>query len=333
MMPMLVLSQTEVRELLPMDRCIELMAEALTGLSAGEAVNPLRHGIFLPDRSGLLGLMPGYIAEPAALGVKVIAVFPDNHGSELDSHQGIVALFDAQNGRPLAILEASEITAIRTAAASGLATRLLAREDASELAILGSGRQARTHLEAMAAVRPLNKVRVFSPHREHREGFAAKARRRSSLLVRAVDSAEEAVRGADIICTTTTSADPVVHGSWIHPGAHINAAGSSVAGDRELDTASVLRARLFVDCRESTVNEAGDFLIPKKEGAVTDEHIQGELGEILLGSIQGRQSADEVTLFKSLGVAVEDLAAATYVYTEAKDRGVGTEVELGGTRS
>ncbi len=332
-MPMLVLSQTEVRELLPMDRCIELMAEALTGLSAGEAVNPLRHGIFLPDRSGLLGLMPGYTAEPAALGVKVIAVFPDNHGSELDSHQGIVALFDAQNGRPLAILEASEITAIRTAAASGLATRLLAREDASELAILGSGRQARTHLEAMAAVRPLNKVRVFSPHREHREGFAAKARRRSSLLVRAVDSAEEAVRGADIICTTTTSADPVVHGSWIHPGAHINAAGSSVASDRELDTASVLRARLFVDCRESTVNEAGDFLIPKKEGAVTDEHIQGELGEILLGSIQGRQSADEVTLFKSLGVAVEDLAAATYVYTEAKDRGVGTEVELGGTRS
>lgn len=332
-MPMLVLSQTEVRELLPMDRCIELMAEALTGLSAGEAVNPLRHGIFLPDRSGLLGLMPGYTAEPAALGVKVIAVFPDNHGSELDSHQGIVALFDAQNGRPLAILEASEITAIRTAAASGLATRLLAREDASELAILGSGRQARTHLEAMAAVRPLNKVRVFSPHREHREGFAAEARRRSSLLVRAVDSAEEAVRGADIICTTTTSADPVVHGSWIHPGAHINAAGSSVASDRELDTASVLRARLFVDCRESTVNEAGDFLIPKKEGAVTDEHIQGELGEILLGSIQGRQSADEVTLFKSLGVAVEDLAAATYVYTEAKDRGVGTEVELGGTRS
>ncbi len=332
-MPILVLSQTEVRELLPMDRCIELMAEALTGLSAGEAVNPLRHGIFLPDRSGLLGLMPGYTAEPAALGVKVIAVFPDNHGSELDSHQGIVALFDAQNGCPLAILEASEITAIRTAAASGLATRLLAREDASELAILGSGRQARAHLEAMAAVRPLNKVRVFSPHREHREGFAAKARRRSSLLVRAVDSAEEAVRGADIICTTTTSADPVVHGSWIHPGAHINAAGSSVASDRELDTASVLRARLFVDCRESTVNEAGDFLIPKKEGAVTDEHIQGELGEILLGRIQGRQSADEVTLFKSLGVAVEDLAAATYVYTEAKDRGVGTEVELGGTRS
>ncbi len=332
-MPMLVLSQTEVRELLPMDRCIELMAEALTGLSAGEAVNPLRHGILLPDRSGLLGLMPGYTAEPAALGLKVIAVFPDNHGSELDSHQGIVALFDTQNGRPLAILEASEITAIRTAAASGLATRLLAREDASELAILGSGRQARTHLEAMAAVRPLNKVRVFSPHREHREGFAAKARRRSSLLVRAVDSAEEAVRGADIICTTTTSADPVVHGSWIHPGAHINAAGSSVASDRELDTASVLRARLFVDCRESTVNEAGDFLIPKKEGAVTDEHIQGELGEILLGRIQGRQSADEVTLFKSLGVAVEDLAAATYVYTEAKDRGVGTEVELGGMRS
>ena len=329
----LVLSQTEVRELLPMDRCIDLMAEALTGLSAGEAVNPLRHGIFLPDRSGLLGLMPGYTAEPAVLGLKVIAIFPDNHGSELDSHQGIVALFDTQNGQPLAILEASEITAIRTAAASGLATRLLAREDASELAILGSGTQARTHLEAMAAVRPLNKVRVFSPHREHREEFAAKARRRLSLPVRAVDSSEEAVRGADLICTTTTSADPVVHGTWIQPGAHINAAGSSVASHRELDTESVVRARLFVDCRESTVNEAGDFLIPKQEGAVTDDHIQGELGEILLGRIQGRQSADEVTLFKSLGVAVEDLAAATYVYTEAKARGVGTGVELGGLRS
>ncbi len=332
-MPTLVLSQTEIRELLPMDRCIDLMAEALTGLSAGEAVNPLRRGIFLPDRSGLLGLMPAYTAEPAALGLKVIAVFPDNHGSELDSHQGIVALFDTQNGRPLAILEASEITAIRTAAASGLATRLLAREDASELAILGSGTQARTHLEAMAAVRPLSGVRVFSPHREHREKFAAQACQRLSLPVRAVDSAEEAVRGADLICTTTTSADPVVHGDWIQAGAHINAAGASVASARELDTESVVRARLFVDCRESAVNEAGDFLIPQQEGAVTDDHIQGELGEILLGRIQGRQSADEVTLFKSLGVAVEDLAAAAYIYKEAKARGVGTEVELGGTRS
>ena len=244
-----------------------------------------------------------------------------------------MALFDPRDGRPLAILEASEITAIRTAAASGLATRLLAREDASELAILGSGTQARTHLEAMATVRSLNGVRVFSPHREHREEFAAKARRRWSLPISAVDSAEEAVRGADLICTTTTSADPVVHGSWIQPGAHINAAGSSVASDRELDTESVVRARLFVDCREATAKEAGDFLIPKKEGAITDDHIKGELGEILLGRIQGRQSADEVTLFKSLGVAVEDLAAATHVYREAKARGAGTEVELGGLRS
>lgn len=331
-MPILVLSQTEIRELLPMDRCIDLMAVALTGLSSGEAVNPLRNGFLLPDRSGFLAVMPGYTAEPAALGLKVIAIFPDNHGSELDSHQGIVALFDTRNGRPLAILEASEITAIRTAAASGLATRLLAREDASELAILGSGTQARTHLEAMAAVRSLTKVRVFSPHREHREDFAARARRRD-LPVAAVDSAEEAVRGADLICTTTTSADPVVHSDWIQPGAHINAAGSSVANARELDTESVVRARLFVDCRESTLNEAGDFLIPKKEGAVVDDHIQGELGEILVGKIPGRQSEDEITLFKSLGVAVEDLVAATYVYNEAKSRGVGTEVELGGMRS
>ena len=332
-MPTLVLSQTEIRELLPMDRCIDLMAEALTSISAGEVVNPLRHSIFLPDRSGLLGLMPAYTAEPAALGLKVIAVFPDNHGSELDSHQGIVALFDTQNGRPLAILEASEITAIRTAAASGLATRLLAREDASELAILGSGTQARTHLEAMATVRPLTRVRIFSHHREHREELAAKTRRRLSLPISAVDSAEEAVRGADLICTTTTSADPVVDGSWVQPGAHINAAGSSVASERELDTELVVRARLFVDCRESTIHEAGDFLIPKKEGAVTDDHIQGEIGEILLGRIQGRKSTEEVTLFKSLGVAVEDLAAATYVYAEAKARGMGTEVELGGMRS
>ena len=331
-MTALVISQTEVRKLLPMDACIDLMAEALATLSRGEAINPLRTGIRLPNDLGILGMMPGYMERPKALGLKVVAVFPGNHGTEYDSHQGVVVLFDAEHGVPLAIVDASEITAIRTAATTGVATRLLAREEATDLAILGSGVQARTHLEAMRLVRNIERVRVYSPNREHRERFASEESQRHEIPVIATASAQEAIDGAEIICTTTSSSDPVLQGEWIASGCHVNAVGSSVRFARELDTAAVVRSRLFVDRRESTVNEAGDFLFPKKEGAIDDDHIVGEIGDILLGNLTGRESPDEITLFKSLGLAVEDLAAAHYVYQRAEAEGIGTAVDLGGLK-
>ena len=224
------------------------------------------------------------------------------------------------------------MTAIRTAAVSGVATRCLARQDAGDLAILGSGVQARTHLEAMAQARDLRRVRVYSPTRENREAFAERESARFGLPVEAVDSAQEALEGADLICTVTSASEPVVQSEWISEGAHINAAGASLPSARELDSATVVRSRLYVDRLESAFHEAGDFLTPKKDGVLGDDHIVGEIGDLLLGRIPGRGSAGELTLFKSLGLAVEDLASAHYVRAKALELGVGARVELGGTR-
>lgn len=331
-MPTTILTQAEVRRLLPMADCIELMAEALVALVRGDAVNPLRQGVRLPERTGLLGLMPGYLATPASLGLKAVVVFPDNHGTEFDSHQGVVLLFDVDNGMPIAVMDGSEITAIRTAAVSGVATRLLARKDATDLALLGSGVQARTHLEALRVVRPIDRVRVYSPNPDNRERFAERESRKHRIQVEACDSAREAVEGAEIICTVTSSREPVLRGEWIADGAHINAVGASVASARELDTDCVAQARLFVDRRESTLHESGDFLVARREGAIEDDHIQGEIGEVLLRRNPGRRNDEEITLFKSLGLAVEDLAAAQYVHQRALEEGLGVEVALGGLR-
>jgi alanine dehydrogenase len=332
-MKTLIVSQPEVASLLPMAECIEAMAEALRAVARGDAVLPLRQVVPLPHHLGALASMPAYIESPRGMAVKVIAVFPGNHGTPFDSHQGAVLLFEGEHGSLRAILDASEVTAIRTAAVSGVATRLLAREAAGDLAILGSGVEARTHLEAMLAVRRIRRVRVWSPTPEKRERFAEREGKRHGITVESTDTAESAVLGADLICTTTSSRDPVLKGKWIAPGAHINAVGSSIKRARELDTAAVLRSRLFVDRRESTLNEAGDFLFPKAEGAIGDDHIRAEIGDILLGTVRGRGSDEEITLFKSLGIAVEDLAAAQLVYAKAVEQGVGTWVELGGRRA
>ncbi len=326
----LVLAQADVRTLLPMSECMDVMGGVLRSLSAGEGLNPLRSLMPLPGGRGILGMMPGMPASPEALGIKVVTVFPGNHGSAWDAHQGMVILFDPENGLPVGILDASEVTAIRTAAVSGVATRALAREDASELALLGSGVQARTHLEAMLLARPFERVRVWSPSQEHREAFARRAGERHGVRVEAAASAEQAVRGAHVVCTVTSARDPVLRGAWLAPGAHVNAVGSSVKSARELDAEAVARARLFVDRRESTLSEAGDFLMAAAEGAVDEGHILGELGDVLLGRLGGRRSPDEVTLFESLGLAVEDVAAASYTLERARARGMGTAVSLGG---
>jgi ornithine cyclodeaminase len=228
------------------------------------------------------------------------------------------------------MVDATAVTAIRTAAVSGLVTDLLANPDAGDLAIIGAGTQAHTHLQAMAAVRPIRRVRVYSVPAESAATFADRESRRTGLKIEVAASAEEAVEGADLICTVTTSHEPVVHGDWVSPGAHINAVGAYNPATRELDSALVAKSRLYADRRESLLNEAGEFLIPKGEGLFGDEHIVGEIGEVLTGKAHGRTSPQEITLFKSLGIAIEDLAAAHHVYEAAKARGLGQWVEIGG---
>jgi len=328
----LVIPQSDVPALLPMAECIDVMADALSALAREDAVLPLRSMVWMPDRSGLLGLMPAYLGAPKALGLKVISYLPANHGSERDSHQGAVLLFDTETGSLLAVIDASSITAIRTAAVSGLATRVLAREDAGDLAILGSGVQAESHLDAMKAVRKLRRVRVWSIHIDQARSFAERMSALAGVAIEPVSSAREAVAGADLICTTTASPIPILEGEWIAPGAHVNAVGACFAANRELDTAAVVRARVVVDRRESALAEAGDLLIPMKEGAIAASHIAAELGDVLLKRVAGRRSTSEVTLFKSLGIAIEDLAAAHFIHARARAEGKGVAIDFGGHR-
>jgi alanine dehydrogenase len=331
-MKVLIVNQSEVRRLLPMDECIDTMAEALAAVARGEAILPLRPILWLPERVGALAMMPGYLANIDAVGLKVITVFPGNHGTKYDSHQGAVLLFETTHGQLLALMDASAITAIRTAAVSGVATRLLARGDAQSLAILGSGVQAKTHLAAMMQSRSITSVRVWSRDAGHAQQFAQRESLRHGIPITPTPTVQEAVAEAGIICTTTAAREPILRGEWIAPGTHVNAVGASVPAARELDTAAVAGARLYVDRRESTLNEAGDFLLPKKEGAIGDDHIVGEIGELLLGNVEGRRTSDEITLFKSLGLAVEDLAAASHIYKKAIAVNAGVLVELGGER-
>jgi ornithine cyclodeaminase len=328
----LFVTQAEVPALLPMPECVEVMARTMEALARGDTLLPLRSILWLPERAGALGLMPGALLSDGVLGLKAITFFTANEGTPFDCHQGAVLLFEAKHGSLLAVIDATSITAIRTAAVSAVATRALAREDAGDLAILGSGVQARTHLEAMRCVRTIRRVRVASRSLSNAQAFARRESPRGGVAVEAVASVHEAVEGADLICTTTSAREPILRGDWIAPGAHVNAVGSSVPSARELDTAAVAYSRLYTDRRESLVNEGGDFVIARKEGAVDERHIVGEIGEVLVGKAPGRGSPEEITLFKSLGLAVEDVASARHIYEKAKRTGTGRFVEFGGSR-
>lgn len=330
-MSTLVINQEEVRELLPMGACIEVVRSALAELAAGGAVQPLRPVMWLPDKRGAVGMMPGYLNLIDTIAVKTITVFPGNAGTPYDSHQGTVMLFDGEHGRLIAVIDATEITAIRTAAASAVATELLAVADASVLAILGSGVQARTHLEAMTHVRPISEVRVWSRNAANADALVER-NSRDDVAVRAAKTVAQAVAGAHIVCTTTAATTPILPGEFLEPGMHINAVGSSIPSARELDGPAVARSRLFVDRRESALHEAGDFLMARDEGLIGDDHIVAEIGDLLIGGQEGRRDTAEITLFKSLGLAVEDVAAGHLVYRNAIAAGVGSEMELGGAR-
>jgi len=328
-MKMLILNHAQVEQLLPMAECISAMEQAFAALAGGQAQQPLRTIFKPPEVKGVLAMMPTFSASPSPMfGLKAICVFPGNAAIGKDAHQGGVMLFDGETGEMIAVVNASAITAIRTAAVSALATRLLSREDAGDLAIIGAGVQARSHLDAVNCVRPLRRVRIAARNFENAKHFANEMQSQCAAVIEPVASAEAAVSGADIIVTATTSRDPVLQREWISPGAHINAIGTFSPKAREVDTNTIAAARLFVDRRESALNEAGDYLIAAQEGAIGPEHIRADLGEVLTGVYPGRTSPEEITVFKSLGLAIEDLAAAAHVYKKAQETNAGSWVEF-----
>ncbi|HEY5106077.1 MAG TPA: ornithine cyclodeaminase family protein [Caulobacteraceae bacterium] len=322
-----VLNGETVRAVLGMERCIPLMREAMMVAASGEAVQPVRTGVGAPDGRGGLGLMPGYIARPHRIGVKAVTVFPGNHGTTLGAHQGMVLLCDAANGRPIAIVEARAVTAIRTAAASAVATDVLARRNPGVLAVLGCGDQAAAHLEALPLVRDFERLVVWGRDSLRAAAFAAEQSHRLGRRIDVVESAQAAVTAADVICTTTAATEPVLLGAWLSAGQHLNVVGSSVPTTAEVDGEAVRRSRYFVDYEPSARALAGEFARAVKAGAVGDEHMLGAVGAVIAGTIAGRLDEADITLFKSLGMIAEDLIAADFAVHEAERLGVGSVVD------
>ena len=311
-----------------MEECITVMENIFIQLEEDQAFNPLRSAMLIPGENGLLSMMPGYVNKQDIMGIKSVSVYPENANIGLESHQGSVTLFNALNGTPLAIMEAGQITAIRTAAVSGLATRILAKKNSKILAILGSGILARTHIEAMTTILNLEEIRVWSKNKINAKILVEEQRKKYAIPFRPFDTVNEAIYNADIICTTTAAVEPILHGKYLMQGVHINAVGSSVRNTRELDGFAIKLSKLYVDKIESTINESGDFLMAKQEGTIDDNHIIGTLGEILTKQKKGRNNINDITLFKSLGLAVEDIATAFFIYDKYVKSNKGNWVEF-----
>jgi ornithine cyclodeaminase len=319
----LVLSEDDIRNLLDMESCIEAMTEVLASLARGELYQPLRSIARPPGAENLLGLMPSYRSGARSLfALKEIVVVPSNPSRGLDTHMGGVLLHDGDSGELIAVLNASPVTEIRTAAVSAVATRALARPDAQRVAILGAGAQARGHVHALRAVLDDPEIRIWARNQEAAERLA------SEVGATVSPSVDAALFGSEVVCTTTGAVEPIVEKRWLARGAHVNAVGSCFPTTRELDTETVANSSFFTDRRESCLNEAGDYILAAAEGAVGPDHIKAELGEVLAGMHPGREHEDELTVFESLGIAVEDLASAELVVRRARERGIGAEVDF-----
>lgn len=325
---MLLLREAEVRALLTMEQTIGLMEDALRAFSTGGVVQPVRQVVIAEGHRGFLGLMPAYMVAQEALGAKAVTYYPMNANRRLPTHLAVILLWESQTGRPLALMDGRLITEMRTAAVSAAATKALARRDAHSLAILGAGVQARSHLEALRLVRELEQVRVWSRTEARARQLGEEMQQHFTRSIEVCATPKQAVRGADIIVTATSSQTPVLQGGWVASGAHINAVGAARPDWRELDNDVVRQARIFVDSRAGALTESGDVILAVREGAINEHHIIGEIGEVLAGAVPGRITEADVTLFKSLGMAVEDVATANYVYAQARKRGVGQEIEL-----
>lgn len=330
---MLIIPQSEVERLLPVAACVPVMREAMMATSRGDVSLPIRQFMPVPGAAGKMAIMPGSLgtageSEDASFGIKLVCKYERPHGDPLGTHVGMVMLFDSAKGVPLAMVEGSSLTSIRTSAASALATDLLARPDATRLAIIGNGEQASRHIAAMQAVRDISEMTVWGRDTERAATFAREATERFGVLVSAAPSAAEAVAEADIICTTTSAKEPVLSGADLKPGQHINLVGSAIPTTSEVDHEAVRRSRFYVDYRPAAMAAAGELLKAIDAGVVTEGHIIAEIGEVAGNPSLARGSDDEITCYKSLGVAAQDLAAAVAVYKAAKGENAGTEVDL-----
>ncbi|MBN9076269.1 MAG: ornithine cyclodeaminase [Rhizobiales bacterium 65-79] len=325
---MIVLSEKDIAALLPMETAIDVIERAMIAVSAGKATLPLR-STMEAGGSNRMGIMPGAMRDPVCHGVKLVSLFPDNPAAGYSSHQGAIVLFEPKHGSAVAMMNAGLLTAIRTAAASAVATRVLAREDSKVLAVIGTGEQAEHHLDAMMAVRAIAEIRIVGRHAEKAAAFVERARLRfPALSFGSGTDVRAAVGGADIVCTVTSAAEPILFGDWIAPGTHINVVGASIPSKREIDAALVAGSALYVDYRPSTFAQAGEVIEAMDKGLVTRDHVRAEIGEVLAGAAPGRGGRDEITLYRSLGIAAQDLACAHHCLLAARERGLGVDVEL-----
>jgi ornithine cyclodeaminase len=322
------LTERDVRALLPMPDLIASMASALAQFSAGAVRQPVRTVLEVGETRAYFGVMPAALDHPPAVGAKLVTVYERNHEKGLPSHLATIVLLDHATGALRAIVDGRYITEARTAAVSAVSVRHLARADAGVLAVIGSGVQARSHIEAIRHVRSLEDVRVWSPNRAHREAFVADVRGATGLAIRAVDDATAAVRGADIIVLATSSRTPVIRDEDVADGAHVVGVGACRPDQREMPAALVARARVFVDSKAAAFKEAGDLLLAMGEGLIGADHAAGELGEVVSGRVRGRETDRQVTIFKSLGLAVEDVVSANLAVTRAEPAGLGTALSL-----
>ncbi|MDQ1452658.1 MAG: hypothetical protein QOK38_2524 [Acidobacteriaceae bacterium] len=309
------IDREEVAHRLTYEVCIPLVRDAMIAFSAGETRQLLRS--IIPLANGhLFGIMPGALGATKPFGAKLISIFPENVAQGRQSHQGFIILFEPDTGTPVCVVHAGEVTAIRTAAASAVATDVLARRDATRLAILGTGEQAATHARAISKVRPLESITVWGRSQNSAHAFATKMQAEFGIPITAIATVQQAVAGADIVCTVTAASEPILKSEWVQPGQHINAVGSSHAGPAEIDNALVARARYFADSREGVIQQGAEFLRAKQAGLVDDTHILAELGHVLAGKSEGRRSPEEITIYKSLGHIVQDLASAWWLYSQ-----------------
>jgi ornithine cyclodeaminase len=328
---MLVLTRPDVEALLDLDALIDALAAAMADLSAGRASAPDRVAALVPEQDAFLAAMPGYVPSSGVLMAKLVSLFPLNAGTGLPTHQAVIAVFDPATGAPAALLDGTAITAARTAACSALSARLLAREDATVLAILGTGVQARAHAFAMCRVRPIRQIRIAGRNQATAAGLAAELAGALPVATEAVPSYRDALDGADIACGATQTAEPVIRRPWLSPGVHVTSVGFNPAG-REIDDATIAAALVCVESRQAALAPfpagSNDLLIPIREGTIGPGHIHAELGELVAGRKPGRSAPEQITLYKSVGVAVQDAAAAALVIAAARERGAGQHIDL-----
>jgi alanine dehydrogenase len=325
---MLVLSESQVRSLIDLDELIAALERAHIQYSTGKAVMPVRLVVPLPQIQGRITSMPGFLNENKALGMKVVTYFQDNPKQNLPAILATIMLFSSETGKMIAAMDGGYITAIRTACASALATKALANSNTPVLGILGAGVQARAHILALARVRQLSRIKLYSPSGKSALSIKADLEKQSGVPIEVVNSAEEAVRDSDLLVTVTTAKEPIVKPEWLKPGAHINAVGSHRPDLREIDGATLKQAKIVVDSHEAIMAECGDILLALNEKSISEADIHGEIGEVLAGSKNGRSHASEITLYKSVGIAIQDVATAQLVYRKALEQNVGTNVEI-----